>query len=70
MYSPCIKLYVIIYRRRLFNEHHENDPNYMPLPEDRPGGFNWGEGAQAPAAAAPAAGGDADQGAADAPRQQ
>lgn len=45
----------------------------MPLPEDRPGGFNWGEGAQAPAAAAaaaPAAGGDADQGAADAPRQQ
>ncbi|XP_069741015.1 derlin-2 isoform X1 [Narcine bancroftii] len=22
----------------------EEDPNYNPLPEDRPGGFNWGEG--------------------------
>jgi len=21
-----------------------DDPNYNPLPEDRPGGFNWGEG--------------------------
>lgn len=25
----------------LFNEHI--DRNYQPLPEDRPGGFNWGE---------------------------
>lgn len=24
----------------LFNEHI--DRNYQPLPEDRPGGFNWG----------------------------
>ncbi|EDO47541.1 predicted protein [Nematostella vectensis] len=23
---------------------HQDDPNYQPLPEDRPGGFNWGEG--------------------------
>lgn len=38
-----------VFRQRLFNEHIDNDPNYMPLPEDRPGGFNWGEGA-APAA--------------------
>jgi len=22
------------------------DPNYNPLPEDRPGGFAWGEGAR------------------------
>ncbi|XP_045174021.1 derlin-2-like [Mercenaria mercenaria] len=22
----------------------EDDPNYNPLPEERPGGFNWGEG--------------------------
>lgn len=25
----------------LFNEHI--DHSYQPLPEDRPGGFNWGE---------------------------
>ncbi|PFX31166.1 Derlin-2 [Stylophora pistillata] len=31
------------------------DPNYQPLPEeDRPGGFNWGEGQQVGAAAAAA----------------
>lgn len=23
----------------------EEDPNYNPLPEDRPGGFDWGAGA-------------------------
>lgn len=22
----------------------EDDPNYNPLPEERPGGFAWGEG--------------------------
>lgn len=26
----------------MFNEHI--DQNYQPLPEDRPGGFDWGEG--------------------------
>lgn len=31
-----------ICRRRLFDEGPE-DSNYAPLPEDRPGGFNWGE---------------------------
>lgn len=25
----------------------EDDPNYNPLPEERPGGFNWGEGQRA-----------------------
>lgn len=31
-------------RKTLFDAHTE-DPNYTPLPEDRPGGFNWGQGA-------------------------
>lgn len=26
----------------MFNEHI--DQNYQPPPEDRPGGFDWGEG--------------------------
>lgn len=43
-------------RRKLFNEHHE-DPSYMPLPEERPGGFNWGEGAAQPPAAGVVGGG-------------
>lgn len=30
-------------RRKLFDESPEFDNNYTPLPEDRPGGFNWGE---------------------------
>lgn len=35
--------YITIFlRRRIFHEHHD-DPSYMPLPEDRPGGFNWGQ---------------------------
>ncbi|KAF7988817.1 hypothetical protein HCN44_007127 [Aphidius gifuensis] len=32
--------------KKLFDEHPE-DPNYAPLPEDRPGGFAWGRGADA-----------------------
>ncbi|KAK3595710.1 hypothetical protein CHS0354_025332 [Potamilus streckersoni] len=28
-------------------ESPPEDPNYNPLPEERPGGFNWGEGRQA-----------------------
>lgn len=31
--------------KRLFEGGPANDPNYQPLPEERPGGFNWGEGA-------------------------
>lgn len=34
------KFYVYFCRKVLFNEHI--DRNYQPLPEDRPGGFNWG----------------------------
>lgn len=34
----------IVCRKALFDAPLE-DPNYQPLPEeDRPGGFNWGEG--------------------------
>lgn len=32
--------------KKLFDEHPE-DPDYAPLPEDRPGGFVWGQGADA-----------------------
>ncbi|CAL8143478.1 unnamed protein product [Orchesella dallaii] len=28
--------------RQLFDPVEEEDPNYNPLPEDRPGGFDWG----------------------------
>lgn len=67
-------------RRKLFNELPWDDAAYVPLPEDRPGGFNWAEGdANNPAGAAAAAaggGGDANpdaaapQAAAPADRQQ
>ena len=30
-------------RKYLFDGAH-HDPNYAPLPEDRPGGFEWGPG--------------------------
>lgn len=33
----------IDYRKTIFDAPPE-DPNYQPLPEDRPGGFNWGDG--------------------------
>ena len=32
-------------RKWLFDSPPEN-PDYRPLPEERPGGFNWGEGAR------------------------
>lgn len=38
----CILLYVC--RRTLFDAYPD-DPDYTPPPEDRPGGFNWGQGA-------------------------
>lgn len=31
-----------MYRKALFDSR-SLDPDYNPLPEDRPGGFNWGE---------------------------
>ena len=30
--------------RKLLFDGPQNDPNYAPLPEDRPGGFDWGDG--------------------------
>lgn len=41
--SSILFLIVWFYRRKLFDESPELDTNYTPLPEDRPGGFNWGE---------------------------
>lgn len=32
-------------RKAIFDTPDE-DPNYNPLPEERPGGFAWGEGQQ------------------------
>lgn len=32
----------VFFRKSLFDAHPQ-DPDYTPLPEDRPGGFNWGE---------------------------
>jgi len=32
--------------KHIFEGRPAQDPNYQPLPEERPGGFNWGEGAQ------------------------
>lgn len=31
------------HRKRLF-DGAQADPNYQPMPEDRPGGFEWGQG--------------------------
>lgn len=35
--------YRFFYWRKLFNETSEFDSKYTPLPENRSGGFNWGE---------------------------
>lgn len=39
-----IDYFIFIFSKKLFDEHPE-DPDYAPLPEDRPGGFAWGQGA-------------------------
>ena len=43
----CVKTFiflVFVCRKTIFDAPPE-DPNYQPLPEeDRPGGFNWGDG--------------------------
>lgn len=36
-----------IFLKSIFDAHVE-DPDYNPLPEERPGGFQWGEGRPAP----------------------
>ncbi|EOB07824.1 Derlin-2, partial [Anas platyrhynchos] len=33
-----------IFSRKAIFDTPEDDPNYNPLPEERPGGFAWGEG--------------------------
>ena len=35
----------LCFRKYIIDSHNE-DPNYNPLPEDRPGGFDWGQGQQ------------------------
>lgn len=48
LYFVCfnLKTYATVQfcRQKLFDETPEFDNNYTPLPEDRPGGFNWMEG--------------------------
>lgn len=35
-----------LYNRKVLFDGGPADPNYVPLPEDRPGGYGWGEGRQ------------------------
>lgn len=35
-------LFLFLLSKTLFDAHPE-DPDYTPPPEDRPGGFNWGQ---------------------------
>jgi len=37
-------------QRKLLFDSHTEDPNYNPLPEERPGGFEWGAAGAAQAA--------------------
>lgn len=41
MHAICTYLFYH-FRKSLFDT--QEDPDYNPLPEERPGGFNWGEG--------------------------
>ena len=40
-----IWLHFVVYSKRLF-DGPQGDPDYVPPPEDRPGGFDWGQGQQ------------------------
>ena len=33
---------VSFFNRKTIFDDQPADPNYQPMPEDRPGGFNWG----------------------------
>ena len=47
-FKACSRKDIIFCFRKYLFDHPREDPNYNPLPEDeRPGGFNWGEGAAA-----------------------
>ena len=39
----CIQLGVVFLCRQYLFDAPPVDPNYERMPEDRPGGFNWGE---------------------------
>ena len=41
--SYCILIYLLVFSKWIFDGPVE-DPDYAPLPEERPGGFAWGEG--------------------------
>lgn len=38
-----IELWFACFFRKTIFDGAPVDPEYTPLPEDRPGGFNWGE---------------------------
>lgn len=44
MYSNEKKTNCFLLSRKAIFDTPEDDPNYNPLPEERPGGFAWGEG--------------------------
>lgn len=37
-------VWLLVAHRKMLFETPEEDANYNPLPEERPGGFPWGEG--------------------------
>lgn len=43
---------MLIFSKKIFDEPQEH-PDYTALPEDRPGGFNWGERQDQPDVPAP-----------------
>lgn len=44
VYSRGKKTNCFLLSRKAIFDTPEDDPNYNPLPEERPGGFAWGEG--------------------------
>ena len=47
LYSFVLKSNCLFYFRKSLLETPEQDANYDPLPEERPGGFDWGQGERA-----------------------
>ena len=39
-----MKLIFYFIRKHFFDGPHQHDLNNTPLPEDRPGGYDWGDG--------------------------
>lgn len=35
--------HLLLVRSKTLFDAHPDDPDYTPPPEDRPGGFNWGQ---------------------------